>query len=174
MSPSLVSRYSSFLRRLHLWLLGNELPARISSAFTAIPLPTIKGYLDNQSANSSRRCLLVGAMKDYMSPWLAVHLTPQGSRPIGTRKSGGAISMAKEGLCVMQQWGACGGGFVCGILFTVGQWISVENGFQAVPRWRHPSVYFLMPSVSNSVIVSDMRFDLDSCLHEESRLCDMI
>lgn len=53
---------------IHLWLLGNELVARISSAFTAIPLPTIKGYLDNQSANSSRRCLLVGAMKDYMSP----------------------------------------------------------------------------------------------------------
>ncbi len=108
MSQSLFSRYSSFLR-LCLWLLGNELPARISSAFTAIPLPTIKGYLDNQSANSSRRCLLVGAMKDYMSPWLAVHLTPQGSGPIGTRKSGGAISMAKEGLCVMQQQGAVWG-----------------------------------------------------------------
>lgn len=38
---------------------------------------------------------------------------PQGSGPIGTRKSGGAISMAKEGLCVMQQqgavWGRSGG-----------------------------------------------------------------
>lgn len=108
MSQSLFSRYSSFLR-LRLWLLGNELPARISSAFTAIPLPTIKGYLDNQSANSSRHCLLVGAMKDYMSPWLAVHLTPQGSGPIGTHKSGGAISMAKEGLYVMQRQGAVRG-----------------------------------------------------------------
>ncbi len=114
--PLSFSRYSSFLR-LRLWLLGNELPARISSAFTAIPLPTIKGYLDNQSANSSQGCLLVGAMKDYMSPWLAVHLTPQGSGPIGTRKSGGAISMAKEGLCVMQRQGVVradgGEGVVC-------------------------------------------------------------
>lgn len=113
MSQSLFSRYSSLLL-LHLWLLGNKLlPARISSAFTAIPLPTIKGYLDNQSANSSRRCLLVGAMKDYMSSWLAVHLTPQGNGPMGTRKSGGAISMAKEGSCMMQwrrgckAWGGC-------------------------------------------------------------------
>ena len=115
MSQSLFSRYSSFLR-LRLWLPGNELPARISSAFTAIPLPTIKGYLDNQSANSSRRCLLVGAMKDYMSPWLAVHLTPQGSVPIGTRKSDGAIRMLKEGPCVWCssrvrcRWG---GGVIC-------------------------------------------------------------
>lgn len=53
---------------------------RISSAFTAIPLPTIKGYLDNQSANSSRLCLLVGAMKDQTSPWLAVHLTSSWGR----------------------------------------------------------------------------------------------
>ena len=30
-------------------------------------------------------------------------LTPQGSGPMGTCKSGGAISMAKEGLCVMRE-----------------------------------------------------------------------
>lgn len=38
----------------------------------------------------------------------------------------------------------------------------------------HPSVYFPIPSVSNSVIILDTGFDLDSCLSEVSHLCDMI
>lgn len=78
-----------------LWLLGNKL---LSSAFPAIPSiinqppnTTIKGYRDNQSANSSLWCLLDAAMKDFMSPWVAAHLTPLGHRPRGLYKSGEAI-----------------------------------------------------------------------------------
>lgn len=111
MSHLLFSGGSRFLQ-LHLWLLGNELSAVLLSVFTAIPTPhpTMKGYLDNQSVNSSRCCLLVGARKDFMSPWLAEHLSPQWRRPMGTRKSGVAIDMVKNQSCVMMQQGFAWGG----------------------------------------------------------------
>lgn len=96
MRASLFWRYDNILK-LRLWLLGNRLP-RFSSTFIAILLPAIKGYLDNQSANSSQRCRMVAAMKDYMSPWLAVYLTLQRSGPTESHKSGSVINMAKEGL----------------------------------------------------------------------------
>lgn len=86
-------------------------------------------------------------MKDFMSPWLAVHLTPRGHSPIETCKSGGAIDMDYGRIVcdVVAGRGVGANGEVKGVIFVCVsqclavcvaeqwylvwvQWISVENG----------------------------------------------
>lgn len=114
---------------------------------------------------------------------------------MGTRKSGRAISVAKEGLFVMRRagcgMGPAGGGqgVTCVFVYQCWRCVSLSSSsilfkvsafhWKRFPKLRQgeqqrSSVHFPIPSVSNSVLILDARFDLDSCPHEESRPCDMI
>lgn len=86
--------------------------------------------------------------------------------------------MAKEGLCVMQWQGAAWGqwgsrrGYICVCVSMLAACVSSSSGtLFKVSEFQWKMVH---PLVSHHVITLDMRFDLDSCLPEESHLCDMI